>query len=469
MVGRQTSKQVSGINWIVVLLSIAVPCFSFWYMDTNSIVRCGIDVFRSIVAGRFGDFYAFAKESQLQALMGHEPTYDIIFYITVGIWELPISIIETITHISAKPNTIGMIYSKSLLIFFLLLSSEMIRKIAIELGISEQNSKWAKYMFLTSGFIYSYTCIAGQYDIMGIFFSLVGVYYYLKGDMKKFGLLFIVAVQYKFFPVFIFLPLLLLKEKNIEKIILYIIGPVLSVLLFRVPFMNDGIAIAEKNAINADMVDRILRNRIEIFETEIPLSFLFVGAVCIWCYLKDMDEKDKKYYAIWIPFLTLGVLFMSFPFFPYWIVYLTPWIPLLYYMRNDMTTKFFWLETGMTASIMFAQYSHFYWVFELDNTKNLLLDLLYRFEWMANPFMVTDIMSDLYIDKNESLMYGLYILCLAFMIIMLRPKKEIQYKSDEFDNKKVLYPRFAIQYVIGAMPVFLYICSIFRDLLRLLR
>ncbi|MDE7273205.1 MAG: hypothetical protein K2N95_09105 [Lachnospiraceae bacterium] len=458
-----TDRQVKNWDWTIVILCIIIPLFSFNYMDTESITRCGIDVFRSIFAGRFDDFYAFAKESQLAGLMGHEPTYDIVFYFTIGIWEFPIAVIETLMHVSFKHNTIVMIYSKTLLLVFVFACSEMIQKIAIELGISQKNAKWAKYMFLTSGFIYAYTCIAGQYDIIGIFFSLAGVYYYLKEDMKKFGVLFIVAVQYKFFPLFIFIPLLLLKEKNVKKIILYLIGPVISVLLFRIPFMDDGIAIIEKNAINADMLDRIFRNRISIFETEIPLSFLFVGAVCIWCYLKEIEENERKYYAIWVPFLSLGLLFMSFPFFPYWILYLAPWIPLLYYMRSDMTEKFFWLETGMTVSILLAQFSHFYWVFEIDNTKNLLLDLIYRFEKIDNPFMVMDIMGDLYIDDYEFLFYGLFILCLAFLLVLLKPKSGVIYKDDEFNSRRVLYLRFGIQYVIGALPLFLYICSIFRN------
>lgn len=464
MKDRQTVRRR---DWVIALLCIMVPLFSFWYMDTHSIVRCGIDVFRSVFAGRFNDYYAFAKESQLNGLMGHEMTYDIVFYVTVGIWELPIAVIETIFDISFSHNTLVMVYSKTILLVFLCLSARMIQKIALQLGITEKNAKWAEYMFMTSGFIYAYTCIAGQYDIMGIFFSLVGVYFYIKGDMKKFGLLFIVAVQYKFFPLFIFIPLLLLKEKNIKKIILYLIGPVLSVLLLRIPFMDDGIAIAEKNALNADMVERIFGNRIAILETEIPLSFLFIGAVCIWCYLKEINDDERKYYAVWVPFLSLGLLFMSFPFFPYWILYLVPWIPLLYYMRNDMTEKFFWLETGMTVSIMLAQFSHFYWVFEIDNTKDLLLDLIYKFDRIENPFMVTDIMSDLYIDDYEFLFYGLFILCLAFLIVMLRPCRSLSYKSDEFDSRRVLYSRLAIQFIVGALPVFLYICSIIRNIITI--
>ena len=99
-----TDKQLRGRDWCIVLMCIIIPLFSFCYMDTHSIIRCGTDVFRSIFAGRFDDFYAFAKESQLAGLMGHEPTYDIIFYLTVGIWELPVAVIETVLHVSFVRN-----------------------------------------------------------------------------------------------------------------------------------------------------------------------------------------------------------------------------------------------------------------------------------------------------------------------------------------------------------------------------
>ena len=121
----------------------------------------------------------------------------------------------------------------------------------------------------------------------------------------------------------------------------------------------------------------------------------------------------------------------------------------------------------MTVSLMLAQFSHFYWVFDLYNTKDLILDLVYRYERIDNPFMVTDIMSDLYIDEYEFLFYGLFILCLAYLIVVLRPKRGTVIKSDEFNSRGVLYPRFFVQYVIGALPLFLYICSIFRNMITI--
>lgn len=69
------------------------------------------------------------------------------------------------------------------------------------------------------------------------------------------------------------------------------------------------------------------------------------------------------------------------------------------------------------------------------------------------------------IDDYEFLFYGLFMLCLAFLIVLLRPKKEIMYKNDVFDSRRVLYGRFVIQYLTGALPVFLYICSVLRNMM----
>ena len=298
---------------------------------------------------------------------------------------------------------------------------------------------------------------------MGIFFTLVGVYFYLKNDMKKFGLFFAIAVQYKFLPLFAFFPLLLLRVKKIRKIIAYVIPPFVSIMLFKLPFINNEI-MSEKNAVDADMLDRVFRNRIPIFETEVPLSFLFIGAVCIFCYLKEITDKNEdRYYSIYIPFLSLSALFLSFPFFPYWLIYISPWIPILYFMRKDLREKYFWIETGMSVGIIFAQFAHFDWVFELYNTKNMLLDALYKYDSLKNPITLSNLIGVLYIDDFQYLFYGLYILCLITMLLLYRPRKNMEYKGEEFNSRYVLWIRFGIQYIAGALPLLLYFLSIIRD------
>lgn len=456
-------KKITRIEWGIVFVAILLPLYSFLYIDTNSIIRCGIDVFKSIVEGGVKDYYDYAKASQTAGLMIHPPTYDFVFYLTVGIWEVPIALTELITGDTFQKSFLVLAYSKTLLFVFLLLCTVMVKKIAVELTVKEKYAQWAAFMFLTSGMVFSYLCIAGQYDIIGIFFSLVGVYFYLKKDMRKFGLLFAVAVQYKFFPLFIFLPLLLLRVKKIPQILGYLMLPIVSVMLFRLPFMND-MAIAEKNAINGEMAERILANRISILDTAIPLSFLLIGAVCIWCYFKEIDsEEQDRYYAIYIPFLSLGLLFCSFPFYPYWLLYITPWMPLLYFLRKDICDKkVLWIEAGMSVGIMWAQFLHFPWIFDLNNTNYMLLDVLYRrsYYFFTNPTSLNDVVK---IVGDEGLLYGLYILCLITILVLYRPKKDMECRDEEFNARCILWVRFGVQYVVGALPFLLYIFNIVID------
>lgn len=356
-------------------------------------------------------------------------------------------------------------YSKLLLLVFLLMSAYVVRKIALEIGLSSKNSSWTAFAFMSSGFVYAYLCITGQYDILGIFFTLVGVCYYIKKDMVKFTLVFAIAIQYKFFPLFIFIPLLLLKQKNLLKIAMHMVCVVIPLFVLRIPFLNDTTAMVEKDLIQADMVDRIFRNRIPIFETEVPLSLLLVGAVCIFCYLKNINDNEYNYYAIFVPFWVMAMLFLSFPFFPYWIIYLTPWLALLFFMRTDNSKNRFLFETGMVVSVILAQFSHFDYVFELErNTKNMFMDkFIFPYENFTNPLSLSNFNAILPIDACQDLLFGFYILFLVTLIILYWPKSSVTLQTDEYPCRKVLWSRLAIHAFVGCIPFLLYIGSILRE------
>ena len=460
---KRQKEYAEFIKWAIVLGAIYIPLISFLYWDTNSIIRCGIDVFKALFEGEIFDYYKYAGQSRDAGLMIHPPTYDFIFYVTVGIWELPIAILELVLGRDLERITYALIYSKTFLFLFILLTAWMIYKIAKELQFNEKVAKCVVFMYLTSGLMISYTCIAGQYDIMGIFFSLVGVYFYLKGDMKKFGLMFVVAIQYKFFAVFIFLPLLLLKEKRMLRIAGYILPCVASIILFRVPFINDGSIMEEKNGINAGMFDKILGLNITIEVETISLSLIAVGAVCLYCYFKEMSEDEIKYYAIYIPFLTLGILFLTFSFYPYWFIYIVPWIPLLFFMRDDMKENFLWLETGMMGMLLLFQYAKYEWVFDIDNMENMFLS-----EILEEIYYFRIDLTTVYrpaVEKHLRLFYSFFWIFLATMLVVLRPKKGVVYKMECDKWKNKLWLRFIGQYVISCFPIILYFINLFKLIL----
>lgn len=59
--------------------------------------------------------------------------------------------------------------------------------------------------------------ICGQLDVISMTFILLGIYRYLKEDIRGFWLSFVVAVPFKMFALILALPLILIKQKNLLK------------------------------------------------------------------------------------------------------------------------------------------------------------------------------------------------------------------------------------------------------------
>ena len=461
---KNLTKEIKLWEWIVLILAITLPLISFLYADTNSIIRCGVDVTKSMVSGNFLNYYDYTLLDCDRGVMMHPPTYDFLFYFIVGIWEIPMAIAELVTGKILAGSLLAMGYSKLFLLVFLLLAGWRVYKLGKEVGLSEKMSYWSAFMFMSSGFIFANLCIAGQYDIMGLFFTLIGVYYYAKKDMRKFVGWFAIAVQFKFFPLFIFIPLLLLAQKNLWKIAVNMVCVMLPTAIMRLPFISNLNSIAVKNEIQADMVDRIFRNRIAIFETEVPLSLLFLGAVCLYCYWKDVKEEEWKYYAVYIPFLALSALFLSFPFFPYWLTYLTPWMALLFFMKREKAERRFMFEMGMMVCVILADMSHFDWCYELNNTVGMLMDKIFPYAGFTNPLTLSNFNTILPIEEYEFFLYGMYIICLLAMIIVYYPKKEIQFQEESYPCRRMSWIHFVVSFGVGAVPFLLYLGSIARQI-----
>lgn len=94
-----------------------------------------------------------------------------------------------------------------------------VRKIHEFITGDREASRTAVYAFLFSGILLMAAYYVGQYDIIGVVFAVYGVYYYLKGDYKKFYLFFALAITCKYFALLLFICLVLLYEKRILYIV----------------------------------------------------------------------------------------------------------------------------------------------------------------------------------------------------------------------------------------------------------
>ena len=114
---------------------------------------------------------------------------------------------------------------------------------------------------------------------------------------------------------------------------------------------------------------------------------------------------------------------------------------------------------------MLAQFSHFDWVFELDNTLGMFLDkVIYPYENFTNPLTLSNFNTILPIEPNEALLYGMYILCMFMMIVAYWPKEKLEMQEESYPCRRMMWIRFAVSSGVGAIPFLLYMGSIVRQI-----
>ena len=119
-------------------------------------------------------------------------------FILLAIWNLPLRLFGRVPGTVYVNSIVNNMWYKLLPVIVYYISAQLIYKIGIYLGFSEKKAKLCKYAFLTCPLAVFSQFIFGQYDIFTILFILLGFYYFLKDDTKKFILFFGIAVTFKY-------------------------------------------------------------------------------------------------------------------------------------------------------------------------------------------------------------------------------------------------------------------------------
>ena len=91
-------------------------------------------------------------------------------------------------------------------------------KIARTMGMDADRAKWVAFYFLSAMSVVLPVFVIVQYDIVLVAVMLLGLHAYMKGNQRGFLLWFMLANTLKLFAVFVFIPLVLLKEKRLRRV-----------------------------------------------------------------------------------------------------------------------------------------------------------------------------------------------------------------------------------------------------------
>ena len=378
---NELSQTAKG-RWILAgsaayLLLCLIFFYSFIYNDIIETMRMGIDVWYSLFDGQLNYFYA--RRTPVNAIAYPKTVqgvYDFPIYIVFALWNLPLWIAENFFDVDVFRSPLCLMWGKTPLLLASVLIVGALYRLCRTLEVSEKNSLFAVILFLTSNFFVSSIIMMSAYDIVVLYFAILGIDYYFRGDMKKFTLCFMCAIPLKFFALLIFVPLVLLREKRIWKIVVYLVVSVLPILVFRffIPCRAvfedpSSVALSLKNIFESTELSNLAFLYTVTYEWEtslsrIYLSLAFWGILYLICYFYKLESEEKiKKWGIYICFLTFANLFITCMTHPYWIMLLVPFTVIIMAMNSRYSYVNLVLETLMTWGMLLAQIFKFPWCF----------------------------------------------------------------------------------------------------------
>lgn len=427
---KKLFKKELCLEKILLLIISAFVFFTMYYYDNQTTFVAILENMHRIVSGQW--YYLFNGWSAIP--------YGLLLQGICGIWALPVFILSEIGLISA--TSVGArLWYKIFVLIFLLLDTQQLGAIAKKLGtFSEKKILWLKLYFLSSLLVVLPAVHIAQMDAVYLFFIFLGINYYLSDEHWKFLLCFMVAIPGKYFPLFIFIPLILLKEKRYLFIIRdLVVGCALIVfdrgmnsIGYRIENylgVDKSLEISNNDTMYA-CLDRILSSEITAFRVPMSLTVVCFGILCIWCFLRDYKEKNN--FAVFVSFIGFSILFALGDSTPYWIIVWVPFELLLIFQNSKYYNILFPLEVIFSVAYVYIFIFQTKWILGAENTFSFLLCSLIPNYQNATHGLVADFMTQNDLGGFDSAMSAIAVVCIIGIMMLTSPyQKQNQTNGEE--------------------------------------
>ena len=313
------------VDWALLGIILLGAYAFFLYGDVRATFEHSFNFLDSVFQGRVGDFYQIAIE---HTSTGHPAVYDIPLYLLFGLWNLPTYIIYRITGFQYLLSTPAQLWLKTMMVLAAILAAKVLVDIARDLGVSRQRSKWVAFYFLSSMTLFVPVFVIVQYDIIMIVFILLGLRAYLRGRLSRFLLWFAIANTFKLFAIFIFVPLLLLREKRLRVVALQLGVGLIGLVACRAIYHGNVAYKASTGGFMSSMLQRLTAVGIPWMGSTIPVFVVFMVGIVVFAYLRrPQGRKALAADAVYICMAIYLVFATIVPLNPYWavlIIFLTP-------------------------------------------------------------------------------------------------------------------------------------------------
>ena len=220
-----------------------------------------------------------------------------------------------------------LLWNKLFLVLIYFLTAFCLYKICKILGWSNGKSKLCAILFLCMPIGFFVQFCLGLYDVITVFFMVMGIYFYLRDEKKHdvllFVLFFALAVTCKSMVLLFFFPFLFVKEKRVSRIIIYTIGCVSIYGIYILMFHSSESFV---NGVLGWSITELL-NYTQIWYIN-PAMVVVVVSFAMAYFIPKKDEEKEKLFAYSIHYCNI----ICFAFYglclthPNWFLLIIPFI-----------------------------------------------------------------------------------------------------------------------------------------------
>lgn len=307
---------------VAYVVFTAIGALAFTHYDLHWTVNNSY----AYLTGHVRDFYDF------NLVAAGEASYFPSVYLLLAVWMAPVKwLLRSDGNPWSYVSPWEIAWAKTLLVLTFWATAYLLARVARELfGDRPERRRVVQAAYLLSPFASFAVVIFGQYDVFNVFFTLLGLLHYLRGDKWRFALFFAIAASFKYFPLVIFIPLLLLQYKKLKDIALLSLTAGTVLVLEALPYISSPV-FREKTLFGlaaGKMSDPGQRPLLTL------IGVLFaLGCFVLW--RTTPTPKTLGPLAIHAAFLGYGLMFIAVAWHPQWFMILAPFSALsLGYLRR---------------------------------------------------------------------------------------------------------------------------------------
>ena len=444
-------------EWLLLGIVFVFAYFIFMYIDITNTIDNSVLFTKALFNGEIFNFYDYTIDN---ASTNFPANYEIIAYIPIAIWNLPLAIGNMAFGFDYMHSTLALLWAKGIIVVLAVITIYTFYKILRFCSVSKEMSFLACFVLVTSIIFFWPTFLIVQIDIPAVLLMELGLYFYLKGNEKLFILCFAIAIPFKMFALMLFVPLLILREKRILVIIVKCIFGALPELLCMFIYRNSEAYHFALKSQSRDAMNSLLNYTDIIGSRKLSLFIVAFFVICIFCYVCKLKEKNSSLQLsipIYVSALIYGALMIFVQIRGYWLLYLAPFLMLAIFISNKFIKLNLLLET-------LSGFSFIVW-YSLGNggaaTDKSIVWRLLLYKFVEQPERsvlkyrnLQGLFSAFGLESLKFAFFTLFVCSLGAILVLTCPVLFKKYKKDTFVERSVILLRPLV--LIGIVVIYIF-------------